>query len=86
MQTEVRAANTWGVCRSCNTCSLLQYHNDDDNNDDDNNDNNNDDNNDDNNNVDDNNNNICSIAGLAHRHHMCAIQVSSLQTGLFRAS
>ena len=83
VQTEVRAANTWGGCRSCNTFSLLEYPNNDD---DDGDDNNNDSNND-NTNVNDNSNNkLCSIAGLAHRHHMYAMQVSSLQKGLKTAS
>ena len=50
VQTEFRAANTWGGCRSCNTYSLLEYpNNDDDDGDDDNNDNNSDDNNNDSN-------------------------------------
>jgi len=37
VQTEARAANTWGVSKSCNTCGLLQYRNDDNKNNADNN-------------------------------------------------
>ncbi len=37
VQTKARAANTWGVCKSCNTCGLLQYRNDDNKNNDNNN-------------------------------------------------